>query len=87
MNQSTFLPRLAAYCIGLPVVVILYLSSQSIISREVMLPLVAVALFVAIWGQARIRRSYPQDFSQRVEWQAFGVFLVLVIIGAVSIFG
>jgi hypothetical protein len=79
MNQSAFFPRLAAYCLGLPVLLVIYLFSRGIVSMPAMLPLFAVALLAGIWGQARIRRSYPQDFSQRVEWIACAVFLVLVL--------
>jgi uncharacterized membrane protein YphA (DoxX/SURF4 family) len=85
MNQSAFLPRLAAYCLGLPVLVVIGLFSRRLLSIQIMMLLGAVALFGSIWGQARIRRSYPQDFSKREEWLAFGVFLVLVAIGALLV--
>ena len=85
MNQSTFLPRLAAYCMGLPVLLVIGLFSRGLISTQVMMPLGAAALFASIWGQARIRRSYPQDFSQREEWLAFGIFLLLVGVGALLV--
>ncbi|WP_157530525.1 hypothetical protein [Hymenobacter norwichensis] len=85
MNQSTFLPRLAAYCMGLPVLLVLYLFTRGHVSMQVMFPLFVVGLFIAIGGQARIRRSYPQDFRKREEWLAFGVFLVLVVIGTLLV--
>ncbi|MBO0356333.1 hypothetical protein J0X19_00110 [Hymenobacter sp. BT186] len=85
MNQSTFLPRLAAYCMGLPVLFVLYLFTRGHVSMQVMFPLFVVGLFVAIGGQARIRRSYPQDFSKREEWLALGVFSVVVVIGALLV--
>ena len=85
MNQSAFFPRLAAYCMGLPVLLVIGLFSRGLLSMQVMMPLGAVALFASIWGQARIRRSYPQDFSQRLEWVAFGIFLLLVAIGTLLI--
>jgi hypothetical protein len=79
MKQSSFLPRLGAYCVGLPVLLVLFLFSRGIITRQLMMPLIAAAVLGAIWGQAKIRKTYPQDFKLREEWQAFGVFLVVVI--------
>ncbi|SNC66361.1 hypothetical protein SAMN06265337_1585 [Hymenobacter gelipurpurascens] len=83
MKQSAFLPRLGAYFVGLPVLLVIYLFSRSIITMQVMMPLFAAALFAAIWGQAKIRKSYPQDFKLREEWMAFGIFVVVVIGAAI----
>jgi hypothetical protein len=85
MKQSTFLPRLGAYCAGLPVLLIIGLFSRRVLPLPILTPLLIVALFASIWGQARIRRTYPQDFSQRGEWAAFGVFLLFVTAGALLV--
>jgi hypothetical protein len=47
------------------------------------MPLLIGAIFAAIWVQAKIRKTYPQDFKLREEWVAFGVFIVTVV--AISI--
>lgn len=79
MKQSSFLPRLGGYFVGLPVLLVLSLFSRGIITRQLMMPLLAAAILGAIWGQAKIRKSYPQDFKLREEWLAFGLFLVVVV--------
>jgi hypothetical protein len=84
VKQSTFLPRLAAYCVGLPVLLVLYLFTRNILSTTVGMPLLIGAIFAAIWAQAKIRKTHPQDFKLREEWIAFGLFLVTV--AAVSLF-
>lgn len=82
MKQSAFLPRLGAYFVGLPVLLVIYLFSRGVITLQIMMPLFAAALFGAIWGQAKIRKSYPQNFKLREEWIAFGIFLMVVISAA-----
>ncbi|HEX8427610.1 hypothetical protein [Hymenobacter sp.] len=82
MKSAAFLPRLAAYFVGLPVLVVIYLIPH--LSTQVFLPLFVVALFVGIGGQARIRQSYPQDFSKREEWVACGIFALLGLAALLS---
>lgn len=79
MKPSSFLPRLGAYFVGLPVLLVLFLFSRGIITRQLMMPLMAAVILGAIWSQAKIRKTYPQDFKLREEWVAFGTFLVVVI--------
>lgn len=85
MKSNTFFPRLAAYFVALPVLLVIYLSSHGIMPTQMMLPLLAVTLIAAIWGRARIRRSYPQNFGRREEWVAFGIFLLLVVAGVLFV--